>query len=173
HLKVKGVKTGLSFGEKGHKITIGYYWLNYNSNIRLINLREKLTESINIAGYTKTDVGFVSFAYWYPLHTGKKWIVSLPAELGVGQESAAYRQLSGSEYNGRKESFFYPYQLGLYAEYKATPWVGISLQTGYRDAFYHGPLRRQFRGIYYSYGLTFYPGRILRDVKGYLTKKSR
>lgn len=173
HLNVNGIKTGIGFGNKGHKVTVGYYWLNYGSKQRLINWRKRLAESINLSYYTKTDVRFVSFAYWYPLYNKKKWVVSFPAEVGLGQETAAYRQISGNEYLGTIDSFFYPYQIGVYAEYRATPWVGLAVQTGYRDALYHGPLRRHFKGMYYSYGLTFYPGKIYRDAKSYLKRKSQ
>lgn len=42
---------------------------------------------------------------------------------------------------------------------------------GYRDAIYRGPFRKHFKGPYYSYGLTFYPGRIYKDLRSYLNGK--
>lgn len=171
HISINGVLTGTGFGKKGHKLTIGYYWLNYGSKQRLINLHKKLAHSINVSYYTKTDVRFVSLAYWYPLYRDKRWVVSLPAEIGLGQESARYREVSGDGYLGKKDFYFGPCQLGIYGEYRVTPWVGLGLQIGYRDAIYRGPFRKHFKGPYYSYGLTFYPDRIYKDLKNHFNRK--
>ena len=56
HIRINGLLTGMSIGEKNHKITLGYYWLGYDASRRLIDWHKKLTQSINLSYYIKTDV---------------------------------------------------------------------------------------------------------------------
>ncbi|TLV02248.1 hypothetical protein [Dyadobacter luticola] len=170
-VRINGVLTGLSFGQKHYKITVGYYWLGYDASRKLINWHRKLSQSINLSYYTKTDVQFVSFAYWHPVIRTNKWILSVPAELGIGQETARYRQLSNDSSIRAKNFHFVPAQIGVYAEYRVTNWAGLDAQLGYRNAFSNGAFRKHFSGVYYSYGITLYPGNIYRDVRNYYAKR--
>lgn len=171
HIRINGILSGVSFGEKSHKITVGYYWLGYDASQRLINWHKKLSQSINLSYYTKTDVQFVSFAYWYPLLKNHKWTVSIPVEMGIGQETAHYRQLINDNPIKNKNFHLEPYQIGLYGEYRITPWAGLDAQFGYRNAISDGHFRKRFAGIYYSYGITVYPGTIYQDLKHWYIKR--
>ena len=171
HVRINGGLTGISFGEKYHKVTIGYYWLGYSASRRLINWHKKLSQSVNLSYYTKTDVWFVSTAYWYPIIRSNKWTLSVPIEVGVGTETANYRQLVNDTSIRDKNFRFEPYQIGAYGEYRMTPWAGLDAQFGYRNAISPGYFRRRFAGVYYSYGLTLYPGTIYKDLKGWYVKR--
>jgi hypothetical protein len=168
HVRINGVLSGVSFGKRSHKITVGYYWLGYNASKRLIDWHKSLAHSINLSYYTKTDVAFVSFAYWYPLLKTKRWTVSIPVELGAGRETSNYRELSDDSAINNKHFSFAPYQAGVYGEYRVTPWAGLSAQVGYRNALSESHFRRHFSGVYYSYGICLYPGTIYTDVKGWM-----
>jgi hypothetical protein len=170
NITINGALGGISFGEKSHKITLGYYWLNYDGRQRLVSLRKSMARRFNLSYYTKTDVSFLSLAYWYPLHKSKKWMVYLPGELGIGQESAHYRHISDDGYIGKKDFYFAPFQVGVYGEYRVTKWAGLDAQVGYRDTLYKGPFRKHFNGVYYSYGFTLYPGTIYADLKHYFSR---
>jgi hypothetical protein len=171
HININGALAGISFGKKSHTITLGYYWLGYNAANRLIDFHKNLAQSINLSYYTPTDVQFVSLAYWYPIIKNKKWTFSVPIEFGVGTESRQYRKLSNDHTLGNGYFSFEPYQIGTYTEYKLTPWVGLSTQLGYRNAISKGDFKKRFGGMYYSYGLTVYPGQVYNDVKLWYTKR--
>ena len=173
HVRINGGLTGISFGEKYHKVTIGFYWLGYNASRRLITWHKKLSQSFNLSYYTKTDVWFVSTAYWYPIIRSNKWTLSVPIEVGVGTETANYRQLMNDATVKDKNFSFVPYQIGAYGEYRVTPWAGLDAQFGYRNAISQGHFRKRFAGIYYSCGLTVYPGTIYKDIKGWYVKQQR
>lgn len=170
-IRINGVLSGMTFGEKNHKITVGYYWLGYDAARRLINWRKKLAHSINLSYYTKTDVAFISFAYWLPVIKKNQWTLSVPIEFGFGQESAHYRELTSDNNFDNKHFRFQPFQAGVYCEYRVTPWAGIETQVGYRNAISETSFRRKFAGIYYSYGISLYPGTIYRDYKIWRDKR--
>ncbi len=171
HVRINGAMTGVSFGQKNHKITVGYYWLAYNAAKRLIDWHKNLAHSVNLSYYTKTDVAFVSFAYWYPLLKKNKWSVSVPLELGIGHETSNYLAISNDISLNHKHFRFVPYQAGLYAEYHLTPWAGLSAQVGYRNSLAENHFRKHFSGMYYSYGVCLYPGTIYTDLKSWQKRR--
>ncbi|WP_439559242.1 hypothetical protein [Dyadobacter sp.] len=171
HITINGILGGIAFGRGQHKLTLGYYWLSYGAKQRLIDLHKSHAHRINLEYYTRTDVGFASLAYWFPLYRNPRWTVYIPVETGLGSESANYRRISDDAQLGSGHFYFVPYQLGAYGEFKATPWVGFGLQIGYRNAARQTVFREHFEGPYYSYGLTFYPDRIYSDLKKYWAKR--
>jgi hypothetical protein len=54
----------------------------------------------------------------------------------------------------RRNDFFMPAQIGAYLKWKATRWVGFSIQGGYRYALYQQNLPTNYNGAYYSLGFT-------------------
>lgn len=171
HIRINGALTGVSFGQKNHKITMGYYWLGYDASKRLINWHKSIAHSINLSYYTKTDVQFISFAYWLPVLKKNKWTLSVPLEMGLGRETSRYRALQNDAALDKKNAVFEPYQCGVYSEYKLTPWFGIDAQVGYRNALSKTHFQKHFAGIYYSYGLSLYPGTIYQDYKSWRKKE--
>ena len=171
HVRINGAMAGIAFGEKKHKITAGYYWLGYDAARRLINWHKNLSYSINLSYYTKTDVQFLSVAYWYPVLKERKWTVYVPVEFGMGQQTAQYRKLANDDALSRRNFQFMPCQAGVYSEYRVTPWAGFDAQIGYRNAISESNFRKHFAGIYYSYGISLYPGTIYRDIKGWYKKQ--
>ncbi|MBB5636884.1 hypothetical protein HDF26_001710 [Pedobacter cryoconitis] len=164
HVKIYGAWTGLEFGKKHHKITLGYYWLNYG--LASAGTGSNQHSSIfDLSAYTKTDVFFLSLGYWYPLVHTKKWVLSFPLELGIGKESASYFRSQDNFSQGKANTPFIPVQAGFYAEYHATPWAGVFTQIGYRNTVSSIGFRENFRGTYYSYGVTIYPGAIIALFK--------
>jgi hypothetical protein len=63
-VNIWGVNTGIIVGLKRNQITIGYYWLNFNSYKRLLDLRKSAAKRVNLDYYTKTDLYFFSLMYW-------------------------------------------------------------------------------------------------------------
>jgi hypothetical protein len=52
-VNIWGVNTGIIVGRKRNQITLGYYWLNFNSYQRLIDLRKSAAKRVNLDYYTK------------------------------------------------------------------------------------------------------------------------
>jgi len=169
-INIWGVRTGLSFGKKSHRITLGYYWLGYSASQNLIRWKKVLSPSIHLTNIRQTDVQFLSLAYWYPILKTSKWILSAPVEIGIGKQSSHYKDFFEDLIMRRKERYFQPFQVGLYAEHHLTPWAGLNVQAGYRNAMSKGNIDHKFGGIYYSYGLTLYPETIFKDLKKWKSK---
>jgi len=170
-INIWGLRAGVSFGKKSHRLTLGYYWLGYNASHNLIRWKKMLSPTINLANIRQTDVQFLSLAYWYPILKTPKWIVSAPVEIGIGKQSSHYKDFFEDLIMRRKERYFQPFQLGLYAEHRLTPWAGLNVQVGYRNAMSKGNIQQKFGGIYYSYGLTMYPETIMKDIKKWKARR--
>ncbi len=164
HVNVLGINAGIEFGAKRHQLTLGYYWINYATYLRLIDWRRDAARRINLNYYTRTDMWYVNLLYWWNITNNKKWLVSVPVELGGGVAYAMPLNLSqNAPVDRSRRNFLVPLQAGLYAQWKATRWVGLSSQIGYRVAVFQTTIDQNFNGSYYSIGVTIYPA-LLTDV---------
>jgi len=153
-VNIWGVNTGIKFGRNRHELTFGYYWLTFNSLLRLIDFRKNAAQLININYYTKTDLYYFSLMYWPNIIETKRWQFSIPVELGIGATQSTNSGLLNDLMLWRRNDFFMPAQAGIYLKWKATRWVGFSIQGGYRYAIYQQNLPTNYNGAYYSVGFT-------------------
>jgi len=154
YVNIWGVNTGIKFGRKRHELTVGYYWLTFNSFLRLIDFRKNASKLINLGYYTRTDLYFFSLMYVPKIIENKRWRFSIPVELGVGATQSSSNKLLNDLMIWKRNDFFMPAQVGLYLKWKATRWAGFSAQGGYRYALYQQNLPTNYNGPYYSIGFT-------------------
>ncbi|GAB2561363.1 hypothetical protein [Spirosoma areae] len=172
-VNVLGVNTGIEYGPKRHQLTLGYYWISYATYLRLIDWRRDAARRINLNYYTRTDLWYLNLLYWYNLTNNKRWKVSIPLEVGGGVAYALPVNLSQDLPIDRSHrSFFVPLQAGLYAQWKATRWVGLSAQMGYRLSIFQTDIDQNFNGAYYSIGISIYPA-LATDLWRWVTKRDR
>ena len=173
HINVWGVNAGIEYGAKRHQLTLGYYWLNYATYQRLIDWRRDAARLINLDSYTRTDLWFMSLQYWWNLTNNQHWMISVPVEIGGGVAYAMPRELQKDvQIDRTKRDFFVPVQAGAYVQWKATRWVGLSGQIGYRYSVFQSDIDQHFNGVYYSVGVTIYPA-LVTDLWRWGTKKDR
>lgn len=157
-VNVWGVNTGIVVGEKRHQITVGYYWLSYNSYLRLINWHRNAARRLNLEYYTKTDMAYGSLMFWGNPINNRRWLFSIPVEIGAGKASAVRQDTQTDTLKGWANwDFFMPVQIGVYGQWKATRWVGLSAQVGYRYSVFQTNVSQHYNGTYYSIGTTIYP----------------
>jgi hypothetical protein len=172
-VNVWGINAGITYGVKRHQITLGYYWLSYATYLRLIDWRRDAARRINLGYYTQTDMWFVNLQYWWNMTNNRKWTVSVPVEIGGGVAYALPLDLrKETQIDRTKHDFFVPIQIGTYAQWKATRWVGISGQIGYRYSLFRSDINQNFNGTYYSIGVTVFPA-FFTDVWKAVTQKAR
>lgn len=153
-VNIWGVNTGIAFGKNRHEVTFGYYWLSFNSFLRLIDFRKDASRLINLNYYTKTDLYYFSLMYWPNVIENHRWRLSVPVELGIGATQSTSNKLLSDLMIWKRNDFFMPAQAGVYLKWKATRWVGLSVQGGYRYAIYQQNLPTNYNGAYYSLGFT-------------------
>jgi hypothetical protein len=151
-VNIRGVNTGIIVGKNRNEITIGYYWMNFNSYLHLLDLRKKAAKRINLDYYTKTDMYFFSFMYWQNLINNRKWLISVPIEAGMGATKNEGVSLFNEIQIWKRKEYFIPVQTGVYIGWKATRWVGFSVQGGYRYALFEKNIPNNYNGLYYSLG---------------------
>lgn len=153
-VNIWGVNTGIIFGRNRHELTVGYYWLTFNSFLRLIDLRKNASQLINISYYTKTDLYYFSMMYFPNVIENRRWRFSIPVELGIGATQSTDNKLLSDLMLWRRNDFFMPAQIGMYLRWKATRWVEFSGQGGYRYAIFQKNLPTNYNGLYYSVGFS-------------------
>ena len=173
HVNVLGINAGFTYGRKRHQLTLGYYWINYATYLRLIDWRRNAAQLINLNYYTRTDMWFISTMYWWNLTNNKRWLVSVPVELGGGVAYALPLNLSQNvQVDRSRRDFFVPLQIGAYGQWRATRWVGLSAQVGYRISVFQTAIDQNFNGSYYSIGISIYPA-LATDIWRWVRKKDR
>ena len=151
-VNIWGVNTGIIVGRKRNQITLGYYWLNFNSYQRLIDLRKSAAKRVNLDYYIKTDLYFFSLMYWKNFVNNKRWRISVPFEIGIGATKNENIGILNEIQIWKRKDYFMPVQAGLNIGWKATRWVGLSAQSGYRYALRKKNIPENYNGLYYSVG---------------------
>lgn len=169
-VNIWGVNSGIIFGRKRNQITAGYYWMNFNSYLRLLNLRRNASRRVNLDYYTKTDLYFYSVMYWKNFIENKRWRLSMPIEVGIGATKNQETNLFTELLIWKRKEFFLPVQTGIYAKWKATRWIGLSIQGGYRYALVSRNIQANYNSFYYSFGLQL-QNELFNDLYGWMFKK--
>jgi hypothetical protein len=171
-VNIWGVNTGIIVGHKRNQITVGYYWMNFNSYLRLLDLRKKAAKRVNIDYYTRTDLYFFSVMYWKNFVNNKRWRISLPIEIGIGATKNQEISLLNEIQIWKRKDYFMPLQAGLYVGWKATRWVGFAISGGYRYALVQHHIEENYNGLYFSVGAEI-QSQMWRDTYDWLFKKKK
>ena len=160
-VNIWGVNAGVQIGPRRNALTVGYYWLSYNAQARLINWHQHAARRLNLAHYTKTDLWLSSLMYWKDIVRRPNWTISLPIELGIGVASATPTDWQTNQpISYPRRATFIPAQLGICGEWRMTRWAGLGAQAGYRHSVLPATVKAHYDGMYYSVGATFYPALI-------------
>jgi hypothetical protein len=142
-------------------ISLGYYTLTSKSKT-LIKNNNKLKYGIS----DEVNLHFVSLGYTYIPLDGKRWKLSLPFEIGMGESEEQVLAPDQSKVLLLRKTSIVPVQIGLITEYKATRWFGAFVSVGYREVISKRMnLSDDFDGLYYAYGVNLYLGKIYEDLK--------
>jgi hypothetical protein len=169
-VNIWGVNTGIIVGKKRNQITAGYYWMNFNSYLHLLDLRKKAAKRVNLGYYTRTDLYFFSLMYWKNLVNNKRWRISIPIEIGIGATKNQEVSLLNEIQIWKRKDYFMPIQAGLYVGWKATRWVGFGITGGYRYALVQRFMKENYNGLYFSIGAELQSA-ILKDTYHWLFRK--
>lgn len=169
-VNIRGINTGIIVGRNRHEITLGYYWMNFNSYLRLLDLGKNAAKRINLDYYTKTDMYFFSIMFRQNFINNRKWLVSLPIEVGIGTTKNEGVSLFNEIQIWKRKEYFIPVQAGIYAGWKATRWVGLSVQGGYRYALFEKNIANNYNGLYYSFGVNMRTA-LIGDIYRWVFKK--
>jgi hypothetical protein len=156
-VKVMGVRVGLDF-EKRARVGFGVYTLASEFNRNFIR-----TDFFGIIDTVNAQLKFsyLTAYFEYVLLTTKRWEVSLPFHLGLGDQSF-------TKLNQEPKSFLLGEVLVL-ANYKIFPFLGLAAGVGYRQMLVGGfAIREDFDAPSYSFGIKFWAGYF---VDKYLKKK--
>lgn len=131
-----GVKAGIEFN-KTLQFGIGYNWLNTSIKRDFI-FQHSVTDTIE--AYLKYQ--YLSPFLNYTFFKSKKWVFSIPVQIGIGKTFYEYSTLTGKK-NKLYDALILTYEPSITAEYKPIKYIGIGLGIGYRFAFYNELRKRE------------------------------
>lgn len=169
-VNIWGGNLGFAYG-KHHRITFGCYFLQPESYRQLLE-KSRITAIIGKQPqYTGNQIYFGSFMYQYNIVNNRRFLVAVPSEIGGGVSNIFRKKvLTGERTGGLGRDIFLPVQLGLYVEWRATRYIGLSGQFGYRYTLVQTDIKQNYDGTYYSYGTTIYP-EVFRWVRDKVFKR--
>ncbi|TDB65786.1 hypothetical protein [Arundinibacter roseus] len=166
-----GGSLGYTWGTLEREVTLGYYWAGSRGKRQLSAISKAEAKQTDAAGYSKTDLYFVSTGYWHILFNEPRWKAGIPIELGIGQSTTTLVLLSGEPLSEKPvEHTLVPLQIGGYGEWKATRWVGLGLQSGYRHNLRPSQSIPSFNGVFFRVRVLVYP-QALRDGLAFVFKE--
>lgn len=166
NIQMWGGTVGRTFGSLGHEVTLGYYWLGANGRERLAGVERRASIREGKDTYSSPDWYFGSLGYWHNFVNSRHWKLSMPIEVGLGKFKDRERILPEGSHSVIQSKVIVPAQVGGCIEWKATRWVGLGLQVGYRYDL--GAFRvREMNAFYYRTRVILYPT-VLYDGCAYL-----
>ncbi len=133
-LAVWATSVGYAWGPFEREVTLGYQWLGARGTRQLAAIEKSAVRRTGADSYYRTSAGFVSLGYWHIVHNTKRWKFGFPLELSVGRAEAQRHSLNDIPLSATElRATIAPLQAGGYGEWKATRWVGVGLQIGYRQ----------------------------------------
>lgn len=175
---IYGFWAGLDYSKK-HIYTFGLYTTN-NPFKPLDIIYKKASTGAIIKQYYNFELYFASLGYQYIYFNKYNIKMSCPIEIGFGLGRAYVERhwIDNDKLNSYEVSLyakFIPVQIGYAIEWKATRWFGLNSQIGYRKSLFTDLLNDNqnidYDGLYYTYGIRLYFGKIFKDGKSYYQKK--
>jgi hypothetical protein len=148
NVTINSINAGVVFGKRRHELTLGYSWVRKDQELYYLNLM------------------YLPYLFYTP-----RWHIAMPVEIGIGSSDTTNTSFIKEIEIWKKDDWFVPLQLGIYTEFRATRYIGISALIGYRKSLVQQNPLDNFDGLYYSFGLNAYPGVLWRDFKRRRIKK--
>jgi hypothetical protein len=150
---------GYAWGPYQREITLGYHWLGQRGTRQLTQIDRKKALDSFMPIYPTTEAGFINLGYWHIMHNSRRWKAGIPLEIGIGKAQTIYYSFADKPLLLATPitSRFAPVQVGGYGEWKATRWVGLGVQCGYRYNLTPAPALGTLNGMYYRLRVLVYP----------------
>lgn len=159
----KGVRLGVRFGKHRNRLTAGYRWFTFVDNVGLLNY-DNISRPINSRYFNEIAGFYYTISYQHILFETYRFAFGGIADIGWG---ATYDdELSyGQNINiFKRKNRFVPLQFGLYSEFKATRFAGITAQIGYRWVENY-QMQPSINKLYLGVGARLYLGSVYRHFK--------
>jgi hypothetical protein len=167
-----GVSGGYVWGPYEREITLGYQWLGSRGSRQLGKIEEQIAVKQGLDTYYIAKAGFANVGYWHIVHNSRRWKFGFPIELGLGKATARPQSVSeDSRFSPTLTSSILPLQVGGYGEWKATRWVGIGLQAGYRQNLIRFAPVDNLNGPYGRVRVLVYPATYVEWLRFIFKKK--
>jgi hypothetical protein len=155
----KGVRAGIRFGAKRHRLTFAYRWFSFADDIGLLDSRTVL----NPRYVNQLDAFYYSLSYQHILIDNYRYAIGTTFDLGLGAMYDEEVSYFGNLNVFKQPDKFVPIQLGVYGELKATRFIGLTSQVGYRWVQNYN-MQPSISNLYLGLGSRLYLGSILRYV---------
>lgn len=151
-----GVRAGLEFNGR-LRMAVGVY-----------TLQSKFERQFEVPRIDRIDTISASMRYShfsyileYVALSSKRWEINMPLSLG-------FAEINFPQAPGFQKQQFLQGALGMYAQYKIFPFLGIAGGVGYRQILIGSPLiAEDFNGPTYSFGVKLYLGWFIKKARAW------
>lgn len=159
----KGVRVGVRFGKNRNRLTVAYRWFSFEENIGLLNYKN-LRKLINPRYFSEANGYFYVLSYQHIALDTYRFAIGVTTDIGLGASYEDSLPLRENINIFKRNNKFVPIQLGVYTEFKATRFVGVTALAGYRwvDNYRMQP---SINKMYLGLGARLYVGSLLRHFK--------
>ncbi len=159
---------GLQYGYLYNKRTnlfIGYY-SSYNTQAQILDNPTALpgTRDSNTL-FLKSEIAYLNFGCEYYFKNTKRWRMSFPVALGIGQ--GRDETYTTKKYMGIEKKLMIPLDFGIYVNYKIKWWLWAGAGIGSRISF----ASTKYSGSYYTFGLSLRFGAMYDRVRTWYKDK--
>jgi hypothetical protein len=159
-VQVGGLQIGVVLKEH-HSMGLGFYSI---SHTQVIHPVEDPKRSQNV----KLNMGYVTGFWEYTLVDTRYWEIGFPLEMGLGNYQTLVTDTTGKRVPEFKDTLKRGILLlgaGFDIDFKFFRWAGVNLMGGYRLVGGNEPNKVNFNGVFYSFGLNFYFGELLKLIR--------
>ncbi len=161
-VKIYGVSAGVVIDEK-ERFTVGIYALTPASVNQIIAERSNNTVQISQA-----SLYFAGIGYTRRIINRGIFEIAVPLEAGIGFTNITrIERRGGQNITLSDDHGFLPLQAGLKLELHLTRWVGVGGSAGYRAAITNEEYETDYTGLYFTYGVSIYLGKLYKDMVKY------
>jgi hypothetical protein len=169
-VNVYGANIGFYVHHKFH-IGLGIYTISEKSKQQYQAKSKKGPITLN--GSESIRLFFVSSYFRYELLRYKKFVLSVPIELGLGRSitrllDSTNTLVKSNKFKNPSRAFFIPCQVGLFIEWRVLPWLTPHCSIGYRYILFYTRsslpkfAEPNFNGMYYNLGISLNLGYLIK-----------
>ncbi len=162
-----GLQGGFIYNSRT-SIYVGLY-NTYDNNTRNIIYNPTAASGVIDSNtvYEKYGMGYINFGIEYIFLNSKRWLLSAPVAIGIG--AGRYTKQTQREILKYETPGIKPLEFGVNASYKLTWWLWLGAGLGTRISLNS---THTFNGPFYSFGLQFKTGEMVKRIEKVLKKKN-
>ncbi len=168
-ISIQGFNPGVVINQK-FRWGLGLYWVKAPYQT-FRSSKKSSVSSTEVATNRELNMYFTTPSFRY-IFLNAKWVqASVDLAVGFGIVDYLIKDQTNTNTLAHKEGLFIPSGAGVELVLIPIRWIGVAGSIGYRKSLKTYDINADFDGMYYSYGIKIFLGRIYKDLVFHRIKK--